>query len=113
MSHQAVKDGPNIRNKYCAVHTQIRTQIHTHTLTCIAHTLQTVIGWPGLNNNNALAVLALARSLDLLSGQERPPLTRVGQNRIYTPFMTVHLVISLPEITCFTPYVYSYSQPYL
>jgi len=28
-------------------------------------------------------------------------LHRVGQNRIYTPYMTVHLVISLPKL----PYV--------
>ena len=25
-------------------------------------------------------------------------MSRVGQNRIYTPYMTVHLVISLPKI---------------
>jgi hypothetical protein len=34
---------------------------------------------------------------------------RVGQNRIYTPYMTVYLVISLPNI----PYIYGSGQPYL
>jgi hypothetical protein len=29
-------------------------------------------------------------------------ITRVGQNRIYTPYMTVYLVISLPKI----PYIH-------
>ena len=34
---------------------------------------------------------------------------RVGQNRIYTPYMTVYLVLSLPKI----PYIYGSSQPYI
>jgi len=29
-------------------------------------------------------------------------ITRVGQNRIYTPYMTVYLVVSLPKI----PYIH-------
>jgi len=29
--------------------------------------------------------------------------SRVGQNRIYTPYMTVYFVISLPK----TPYIYT------
>ena len=29
-------------------------------------------------------------------------MTRVGQNRIYTPYMTVYLVISLPKL----PYIH-------
>ena len=29
-------------------------------------------------------------------------MSRVGQNRIYTPYMTVYLIISLPEI----PYIH-------
>ena len=28
------------------------------------------------------------------------PRHRVGQNRIYTPYMTVYMVISLPKIPC-------------
>ena len=27
-------------------------------------------------------------------------ISRVGQNRIYTPYVTVYLVISLPKIPC-------------
>jgi len=27
-------------------------------------------------------------------------ISRVGQNRIHTPYMTVYLVISMPEILC-------------
>jgi hypothetical protein len=34
---------------------------------------------------------------------------RVGQNRIYTPYMTVYLVISLPKIL----YIYGSGQPIL
>ena len=34
-------------------------------------------------------------------GSGQPYIFRVGQNRIYTPYMTVYLVISLPKI----PYV--------
>jgi len=33
---------------------------------------------------------------------------RVGQNRIYGPYMTIYLVISLPKIS----YIYGYGQPY-
>ena len=33
---------------------------------------------------------------------------RVGQNRIYTPYMTVYLVISLKKY----PYIYGSGQPY-
>jgi len=35
-------------------------------------------------------------------------LARVGQNRVYTPYMTVYLVTSLPE----TPHKYGSSQSY-
>ena len=31
-----------------------------------------------------------------------PHICRVGQNRIYTPYMTVYLVISLPKL----PYIH-------
>ena len=37
---------------------------------------------------------------------------RVGQNRIYTPYMTVYLVISLPKIP-YVPYIYGSGQPYV
>jgi len=37
---------------------------------------------------------------------------RVGQNRIYTPYMTVYLVVSLPNFTVYTPYIYGSGQPY-
>jgi hypothetical protein len=33
---------------------------------------------------------------------------RIGQNRIYTPYMTVYLLISLPKL----PYIYGFGQPY-
>jgi len=36
-------------------------------------------------------------------------MSRVGQNRIYTPYMAVYLVISVPKI----PYIYGPGQPYL
>jgi len=36
---------------------------------------------------------------------------KVGQNRIYTPYMTVHLVISLPKNTVYAPYIYGSGQP--
>jgi hypothetical protein len=32
---------------------------------------------------------------------------RVGQNRVYTPYMTVYLVISLPNVV-HKPYIYIY-----
>jgi len=35
-------------------------------------------------------------------------ITKVGQNRKYTPYMTVYLVMSLPKI----PYIYGSGQPY-
>jgi hypothetical protein len=34
---------------------------------------------------------------------------RVFQHRIYTPYMTVHLMTCLPKI----PYIYGYGQPYV
>ena len=34
-------------------------------------------------------------------------MNRVGQNRIYTPYMTVYLVISLPKI----PYIHRIFMP--
>jgi len=37
------------------------------------------------------------------------PIPRVGQNRIYTPYMTVYLVVFLPKI----PYIYGSGQLYL
>jgi len=39
-----------------------------------------------------------------------PVNSRVGQNRIYTPYMTVYLMISLPKIP-YTPYIYGSGQP--
>ena len=33
-------------------------------------------------------------------------ITRVGQNRIYTPYMTVHLVISVPKYRIYTVYIW-------
>ena len=41
---------------------------------------------------------------------------RVGQNRIYTPYMTVHLVISLPKLPYIHRiyiYIYGSGQPYM
>jgi len=45
---------------------------------------------------------------------------RVGQNRIYTPYMTVYLVISLPKIPYIHRiyiyiyiYIYGSGQPYV
>ena len=40
---------------------------------------------------------------------------RVGQNRIYTPYMTVYLVISLPKIPCILIiyYICGSGQPYM
>jgi len=37
---------------------------------------------------------------------------RVGQIRIYTPYMTVCMVNSLPKIP-YTPYIYGSGQPYI
>jgi len=37
---------------------------------------------------------------------------RVGQNRIYTLYMTVYLSSSLPKVTVHTPYIYDSGQPY-
>jgi len=36
-------------------------------------------------------------------------ISRFGQNRIYTTYMAVYLVISLPKF----PYIYGSGQPYL
>jgi len=36
---------------------------------------------------------------------------RVGQNRIYTPYMTVYLVIFLPNYRIYTEYIF-FGQPY-
>jgi hypothetical protein len=36
------------------------------------------------------------------TGATKPDIIRVGQNRIYTPYMTVYFVISLPEV----PYIH-------
>jgi len=39
---------------------------------------------------------------------------RVGQNSIYTPYMTVYLVISQPKKYIHrTPYIYGSGQPYV
>jgi len=43
-----------------------------------------------------------ANLLVMLHGSSWQPISRVGQNRIYTPYMTVYLVISLPKI----PYIH-------
>jgi len=40
-------------------------------------------------------------------------LSRVGQNRIYTPYMTVYLVISLQKMRVYTVYMYGSDQPYV
>jgi hypothetical protein len=37
---------------------------------------------------------------------------RVGQNRIYTPYITVYLMISCQN-TVYTPYIYGSGQPYI
>jgi hypothetical protein len=36
---------------------------------------------------------------------------RVGQNHIYTPYMTVYLVISLPKILCVHPIRVALANP--
>jgi hypothetical protein len=41
----------------------------------------------------------------------RKQISRVGQNLMNTPYMTVFVVISLPVIT-YVIYIYSYGQPY-
>jgi hypothetical protein len=40
-----------------------------------------------------------------------PVLFRVGQDRIYTSYTTVRLVISLPNNPRYTPYIYGSGQP--
>ena len=49
-------------------------------------------GWVGLGVNACIQLAALSR---------QPPLykciSRIGQNRIYSPYMTVYFVISLPK----------------
>ena len=42
-------------------------------------------------------------------------MSRVGQNRIYAPYMTAYLVISLPKTPyiVYTPYIYGSGQPYI
>ena len=62
-------------------HIQINTHIHTHTC---AHT----------DTPSYAAVLIR----DCVCSCSALKITRVGQNRIYTPCMTVYLVISLPKI---------------
>ena len=47
---------------------------------------------------------------DFTTGSEKfcfSAIGRVGQNRIYMPYMAVYLVISLPKI----PYIYGSGQP--
>ena len=46
------------------------------------------------------AILILFKCMSVW--RDAAPLFRVGQNRIYTPYMTVYLVISLPKI----PYIH-------
>ena len=38
---------------------------------------------------------------------------RVGQNRIYTPYMTVYLVIPCQKDRMCTVYIYGSGQPYI
>jgi hypothetical protein len=47
--------------------------------------------WPTL-------LICIAESLSKQNKRLPPDVTRVGQNRIYTPYMTVCMVISLPKI---------------
>jgi len=65
--------------------------------------------WPTLTilNHWAIAMTLMAQAtLPLASGQQwwlkthhhKSLINRVGQNRIYTPYMTVYLMISLPKI---------------
>jgi hypothetical protein len=35
---------------------------------------------------------------------------KVGQNRIYAPYLTVYLVTFLPKNTVYTPYIYIYGS---
>jgi len=39
-------------------------------------------------------------------------MSRVGQKYIYTPYMHIYLVISLPKIP-YAPHVYGSGQPYM
>ena len=47
--------------------------------------------WPTL-------LICIAESLSKQNKRLPPDVTRVGQNRIYTPYMTVCMVNSLPKI---------------
>jgi hypothetical protein len=38
---------------------------------------------------------------------------RVGQNRIYTPYVTVYLVISLPKIRIYIVYIWFWQTLYM
>ena len=40
-------------------------------------------------------------------------ITRVGQNHIYTPYMTVYLVVFLPKYRIYTVYIYGSGQLYV
>jgi len=42
----------------------------------------------------------------------RTVFTRVGQNRTYTPYMTVYLVIFLPKLP-YIHHIYGLGQPYI
>ena len=44
-------------------------------------------------------------------GRVRGIICKVGQNRLYTPYMTVYLVMFLPKIPYITPYIYGSGQP--
>jgi hypothetical protein len=69
----------------------------------------------------AYAVICLCCDLSMLGNQAVPSrdnasnTCRTGQNRIYTPYMTVYLVISQPKILqkyrIYTAYIYGSGQP--
>jgi hypothetical protein len=75
------------QHKWVVFNTHTHTHTHTNTIECSDWRAAQVSSRVGQNHTYAYRV-----------GQN-PILYRVGQNRIYTPYMTVYLIVSLPKKT--------------
>jgi len=98
------------------------TSTHTHnthtirTVPCTStfpwHPFRQLVGWERGRGaaDTATCLCAVCRYVPLIV----PAVLRVDQNRIYTPYKTVYLVISLPKIPCIQRiYIYIHIHKYL
>ena len=80
--------------------THTHTHAHTHTHTPAVHVLQQLPPCAGLPRLHAPPLPLPLSQRQTLDRWGPAVVYQVGQNRIYTPYMTVYLVISLPKIPC-------------